>query len=718
MEKAFGRWPASPVREISGGLIAGAVALAYALSYAALLFSGPLKHLLPLGIGLALVNAAIGACWLASRSQLPFALGGPDGNTTSILAAMSATLAASAPGAAQAPQLLALLLATTILCGLVFLALGVGRLGSAVRYVPYPVIGGFLASTGYMIATGSLRVVADVPHGGLLIDGLFRIATTPQGATTVLLGLTFLVIFRRFRHPAVMPLVLLASALGMLAALRLAGVSADEARDSGWLFDAAMKAQWSPPWEWLGASLKWPLLASQWLDMLAVVAVGIITLLLGSSGLEVMARQDISFDKELREHGWMNLVTALAGGYVSIVSVGRSAVLLESGARSRLAGNIAGATCLVAIAAAPLLLGWLPRIVLAAFLLFLGLSLLLEWVVNSRKRLSLADWSLILAILATTAIIGFTVAVLAGIMASCLNFALSYSRLGVVQHDLDGSGIRSSVQRPAAHRALLAHHAKELRVLVLRGVIFFGTASTVLERVRGFLQAPGGAAGRVLVLDFSHADSADSSAGLTFSKIAQLATASGVRLVLCGIGDGVRSALTNAMTTSKVQATLDQALDEADGQDPLAALESFDAWLTRELEGAQHWAALSRLLERREVVANEVLMQQGEASASGLFLIESGRLAVTLAAHPERRLASLMGGTMVGEMALYDSAPRSATVTAERASTVWSLSRQGLARLNAEAPQTALQVHAFVMRTMAERVRQANAAIAALQRGT
>jgi SulP family sulfate permease len=381
--------------------------------------------------------------------------------------------------------------------------------------------------------------------------------------------------------------------------------------------------------------------------------------------------------------------------------------------------------CLVAIGATPLLLAWLPRIVLAAFLLYIGLSLLHEWVVMSRQRLAVADWSLILAILVTTATVGFTVAVLAGILASCLNFALSYSRLGVVQHDLDGSGIRSTVLRPGAHREVLARHGKAIRVVVMHGVIFFGTASTVLERVRPFIQAPRGDLQRVLVMDFSHVDSADSSAGLTFTKIAQLCADNGVRLVLCGLSEGTHAAVAQAAASALVRTTLDLALDEAEeslltsqGQDPLETEEPLDQWLARELGGAEHWQALRPLLERRTVAAGEVLMQQGDASTAGLFLIESGRLAVSLPGlEPGRRLACLMGGTMVGEMALYDGALRSATVTAERESVVWSLSRAALETLHGAAPETAMRFHSFVMRTMAERVRQANAAIAALQRG-
>ena len=347
----------------------------------------------------------------------------------------------------------------------------------------------------------------------------------------------------------------------------------------------------------------------------------------------------------------------------------------------------------------------------------LGLGILWEWVVQARARLGLADWSLIIVILATTATIGFTVAVLAGIIASCLNFALSYSRVGVVQHDLDGTAIHSSVIRPAAHRQLLDSRGADIRVLVLRGVIFFGTASTLLERVRSFLEQRATGTQRVLVLDFSHVASADSSAGMTFTKIAQLASAGNVRLQVAGLNPATRAAAGQAaLSSSSIHPNLDSALDAAEealllahGQDPAGVAEPMGQWLPRELGGAQHWALLEPMLQRREVGAGEVLMRQGEPSNATLYLIETGRMAITLAGQGHgQRLASLMAGNIVGEMALYSNADRSATATAERDSVVWSLTRDALESLHARAPETALQVHGLIMRTMAERVRQAN----------
>lgn len=70
------------------------------------------------GTGIALVTAAIGPAWMAWRSQLPFAVAGPDAGMFSILAGIAAT----------------------VLCGIVFLALDAAGAGSAVRNPVLPAL--------------------------------------------------------------------------------------------------------------------------------------------------------------------------------------------------------------------------------------------------------------------------------------------------------------------------------------------------------------------------------------------------------------------------------------------------------------------------------------------------------------------------------------------------------------------------------------------------
>ncbi|MDH8442299.1 SulP family inorganic anion transporter, partial [Klebsiella pneumoniae] len=52
--------------------------------------------------------------------------------------------------------------AATIITGLALCSLGLTRIGRAIRYVPYPVIGGFLGATALLIALGGVRVITNM----------------------------------------------------------------------------------------------------------------------------------------------------------------------------------------------------------------------------------------------------------------------------------------------------------------------------------------------------------------------------------------------------------------------------------------------------------------------------------------------------------------------------------------------------------------------------
>src|SRR5262245_66524363 len=70
------------------------LSVAYCLSYAALIFSGPLKYWLSYGIAVTFLSAAIAAAVMALRSSLPFAIAGPDTSTSAVTATLAAAMAA------------------------------------------------------------------------------------------------------------------------------------------------------------------------------------------------------------------------------------------------------------------------------------------------------------------------------------------------------------------------------------------------------------------------------------------------------------------------------------------------------------------------------------------------------------------------------------------------------------------------------------------------
>ena len=140
-------------RDLFVGLIASVITIAYGLSFAALIFAPPLNTWLAYGIAATFIAGAISAAFVAVRSSIPFAIAAPDGATSAVTATLAATVAerlieAGPPDDLIAPVMIVVAIATA-LTGILLFGLGLARAGGAIRFIPYPVIGGFLSATGW-----------------------------------------------------------------------------------------------------------------------------------------------------------------------------------------------------------------------------------------------------------------------------------------------------------------------------------------------------------------------------------------------------------------------------------------------------------------------------------------------------------------------------------------------------------------------------------------
>ena len=77
--------------DVFAGAICSILSITYCLSYAALIFTGPLEHQLSYGVAVTFLSAAVGGTVVALRSSLPFAVAGPDSGISVVLAALVAT---------------------------------------------------------------------------------------------------------------------------------------------------------------------------------------------------------------------------------------------------------------------------------------------------------------------------------------------------------------------------------------------------------------------------------------------------------------------------------------------------------------------------------------------------------------------------------------------------------------------------------------------------
>ena len=141
-------------QDLIAGLIVTCVALAFYASCAALLFQGDLAPYLAAGLGMAFMGGGVMALWSASRFSLPLAATGP------VLAALLAAVAALVQPAQRFATAVAAMVLSALALGACWALMGRFRLGSLVRFVPYPVICGFLASVGWLLLYGGLNVAA------------------------------------------------------------------------------------------------------------------------------------------------------------------------------------------------------------------------------------------------------------------------------------------------------------------------------------------------------------------------------------------------------------------------------------------------------------------------------------------------------------------------------------------------------------------------------
>lgn len=725
--------PRRALPNITAGLIGGLLALIWSLSWATLIFSGPLAPHLSQGLALGLIGAVALNIAAACGSSFPSAVAGPQSSMAVIVAVMAASIAGllahRAPSQAL-PTTLALIALTSLATGVFFLALGAFRLGRLIRFIPFPVTGGFLAGTGWLAAIGAVRVLTGIPLGVTTLHLLWRRDPLVHMLPGLVVALALLLVLRRVSHFLVMPALLLAAVGLFYGALAVAGIPPARAEAQGWLLGPFAAGHLYRP---LGlgdiGQINWPALAGQAVGMATVIVIAAVGLLLNVTGLEVGIGQDLDVDRELRTMGVGNILSGLGGGLGGFHQITSSLVAQKLGSPSRLVGLVAAAVAAAALVGGTAVLSYVPRLLLGGLLLFLGLDLLIEWVYRAWFRMPRLDYATVVIILVVIGAAGFLQGVLVGVALGIVLFVISYSRIRVVTHELNGATYRSNVDRPPHQQRLLHEHGDAQYILELQGFLFFGTANGLLERIRRRVADPARRPVRFIVLDCRLVSGIDASTTLTFAKLRRLAQGRDIAVALTGLAPAVHRALRKGGAadagdpTFRVFPDLDRGVEWCEEQLLAAAPGAAGGHrplldhLTDLLSSREAASGVMRYLERVQAPAGARLIRQG-APSDDLYLVESGRMTVVLE-RPDGdpiRLRTITAETVVGELGFFLGVPRTASIVAEQQSVVYRLTRRALRAMHSDDPAVALVFQELMTRLLAERVVSANETIAGLIR--
>lgn len=548
------------------GLITGLIGVIRAISYAALIFSGDLSPYLNVGVGLAVFSTAAISIVVALTSSIPGMIATPLAAPTAVLAMMAAAIASQLVNITPPNEILFTVITAIALgslgTGLFLWILGRLGLGQLIQFIPYPVVGGFMAGTGWLLVRGAFQVMTDEELTMTTISWFFQSDHWLHWGVGAFIAIGLLIVSKRFQHFLVMPsLLVMATALFYLVLLATQ-TPVHIARDQGWLLGPFPNGGlWHPLQLAELHQVHWQAIASQSSTIGLLMFVSLLSLVLTNNGIELVIGKDINLNRELQAVGMANIAAGLGSSMVGNQALPSTLLVHRMGANNRLSGVFKTIPCTTVLLLGSSFLSYFPKPVLGSLLLFLGLDLLIHWVYESWFKLSWIDYGTVLITMGAINWIGFLEGICIGFAITSAIFLYRYSQVGttpIVYTQAIATSFREGSEGPEQNST----DKDQILVLELQGFLFFGSATNlwqiIRQKITGYevleqvllaatqvssptytesinnqesIKVIRRSTPRYLLLDFRQVSGLDASAVLTFSRILESAEQKGLTVV-------------------------------------------------------------------------------------------------------------------------------------------------------------------------------------------
>ncbi|MDZ7589216.1 MAG: SulP family inorganic anion transporter [Rubrivivax sp.] len=706
-------------RELLGGTVGSLSVLALPLTLGLLAFAPLGAAGVGVGVAAAFVCIVLGGGLYALLGRAAMPAGGPTSATALILASLVAQLAADpalAPRTGQgAAAVAALCGATVVLSGVLQVAMALFGVGRLSRFVPQPVLAGFMNGVAVLILLAQLPLLMGHAPGGA--HGWQAVLQWQPGALALGLATAVLLWWSARRWPR-MPVMLLALVLGTASHLALGqavpqvdwgapiGTLPDDLSSTRALFDLLRVA---------GPSLLGQHAAAVAGTAVVLAIIGALECALNNLAME----QEVSTRHDPRRELWaVGCANIAAGALCSLPVVAvraRAVATLQAGGHGR-ASLFAGSVVLglLYLHGRPLLSA-LPLPVLAGTMLVIALKLIdswssrlvAQWWAGERSRDLWLSLGVVALVFATTIWQGFAAGVALGVLLSMLVFFVRMNRT-LVRHRCTAAAQPSRRIYPAAVERRLQPLRERVTLFELEGALFFGSGERL--QAEADTLAPDC---RCLVLDLRRVANIDETGAVALQQLGLRLRRRGVELLLAGLApaSAPAQALQSYAASGPGWPDADRAVEAAErlllgGTELPSEVPLAESSLLQGLDNAQR-ETLAALMPQRRLAAGEPLFQQGDA-ADGLYVLTHGSISIFSRADASgrtQRYLSISPGMIFGETAMLDGAGRSAGAVADTEATVHALSRHDLDRLALQQPALALLLYRNIAVHLSQRFR-------------
>ena len=508
---------ANLLRNIVAGIVVGIVAIPLAMAFAIASGAKPEQ-----GLYTAIVAGIATSLFGGTRMQIS----GPTGAFIAVLAGITAQYGIGG------------LQIATLMAGCILLAMGLGRLGGVIRFIPDPVIVGFTSGIAVIIWVGQWKDFFGLhPSGSSLHFSeklwllLKSFPTLDIPTTAIGVGALLVTVYGSRLLPKIpglkrvpSPLVAMLLATGVQAVCKFPSVAT-----IGTAFGGIPR---------IIPSMTMPNISvAQVLELIGpaftIALLGAIESLLAAVVADGMAGTRHDSNQELIGQGIANILSPMFGGFAATGAIARTATNIRNGANSPVAGVVHGVFLILVIV---LLAPWaaaIPLTALAAILFTVAWNMSdLPHFLRMSRRAPAADRLLLLGTFLLTVFVDLVVAVNVGVVIAALLFMKRMSESVQVEEQ--------TFAQPGAAGTPEEDVALPANALVYRidGPFFFGAAEK-LERT--LERAPMGIA--TIVLRLGRVPFMDATGLQTLSEVIERFRRHGVRVMLCGVHPALRESL-------------------------------------------------------------------------------------------------------------------------------------------------------------------------------
>jgi SulP family sulfate permease len=675
--------------DIGAGLAAGAVVLPQAIAFGVALWAP-----FPFDPGAAALAGLIGATALSLCTSL---IGGargaiysPTGPALVLLSGALAELVAGGVNPADLPTALAAIL---IGAGIIQFLIGVTGAGHLVKFLPYPVVVGFMTGAAIQMGLSQLKP--------LLGPGLSGVRDERAWVPLLVAAATFLIVEYSpllFRH---MPATLAGLFGGTLLFHLLIRTGP---HPQGWVvgpLPPITSVQLGLNLSTL-AQLPWALVAG---SAAAMALLGSINTLLVTVTADSITGLRSSTRRTLAGLGAGQVLTGLTGGVGGSATTGATLVAVRAGGRSQV-GLVCAVTFLLIMVCFSPAGNWLPIGVLSGIVLNVAAHTIdrdvIAWLRDRRMRV---DAGIAILVAVVTVAYDLMWAVALGVVIAFLSFMRAQVVAPVIHQRSTAKERRSMRARTRTQRAAVEAHGERIVLYELRGDLFFATADQLFRELEKDLERRA-----IVILHLRRVLQIDLTALRILTQIAHRLHENGGELLFCNVHElaGADRSMEHQLARMSSAPILgvqtfegsDEALEYAEDRllvecrlPPSQSHEAVPLEANEFCHGVppEKAAALREVLQPRTIAAGGTLFAAGDFGDS-LMIVLQGDIEIRLLTPDgySKRLARYGPGTFFGEIALLTPGPRTASAIARTDSQLLVLDRPGFERLIASNPETAV----------------------------